>query len=62
MGVIEAEPTISLDYLQLRSPDLMPVYTGGPARLLVAARLGLIRLIDNVPVMLPAGSRPPAES
>ncbi len=59
MAVLEAEPAISLDYLELRSPDLMPLSTGGPARLLVAARLGLIRLIDNVGVMLPTGAPGP---
>jgi pantoate--beta-alanine ligase len=58
MAVIAAEPAISLDYLELRSPDLMPLSTGGPARLLIAARLGLIRLIDNVPVLLPTGLLP----
>ncbi|PZS26470.1 MAG: pantoate--beta-alanine ligase [Pseudonocardiales bacterium] len=60
MAVLETERAVSLDYLELRSPDLMPLSTGGPARLLVAARLGLIRLIDNVGVMLPTGAvRPP---
>ncbi|MEP6697292.1 MAG: pantoate--beta-alanine ligase [Pseudonocardiales bacterium] len=62
MAVVAAEPAVSLDYLELRSPDLMPLSSGGAARLLIAARLGLIRLIDNVGVLLPTGAVRPAES
>ncbi len=54
-AVLAVQPAISVDYLELRSPDLMPLSAGGPARLLVAARLGLIRLIDNVGGLLPTG-------
>ena len=39
---------VELDYLELRGTDLGPVPTQGPARLLVAARVGGTRLIDNV--------------
>ncbi len=42
-----------VEYLELRNAaDLAPVETleGGPARLLVAAFMGEVRLIDNVPV------------
>jgi pantoate--beta-alanine ligase len=50
---------LEVDYLVLRSPDLKPVEYG-PARLLVAARTGTTRLIDNSPVELfgpiPTGS------
>jgi pantoate--beta-alanine ligase len=41
-----------LDYLALTDPELGPVPEHGPARLLIAARLGSTRLIDNAPVRL----------
>jgi pantoate--beta-alanine ligase len=49
---IDGVPGLELDYLELRSIDLAAAPTSGPARLLVAARTGQTRLIDNLPVDL----------
>ncbi len=51
-AVLDAEPDLDVDYLALTDPDLGSPVESGPARLLVAARLGTTRLIDNVAVML----------
>ncbi|OZV79707.1 pantoate--beta-alanine ligase [Micromonospora echinospora] len=43
---------VELDYLVLTDPDLEPGPVTGPARLLVAARVGTTRLIDNMAIRL----------
>ncbi|EID12300.1 pantoate--beta-alanine ligase [Mycobacterium xenopi RIVM700367] len=49
-AVLDAVPAIDVDYLQVRDPALGPAPTHGPARLLVAARVGKTRLLDNVAI------------
>jgi len=46
---------VRVDYLALTDPLLGPAPAEGPARLLVAARVGATRLIDNLPLTLAEG-------
>ncbi|MFI0465275.1 MULTISPECIES: pantoate--beta-alanine ligase [Saccharopolyspora] len=51
-AVLATEPSVAVDYLELRDTELGPVPAEGEARLLVAAKVGSTRLLDNALVLL----------
>lgn len=58
-AVLDEVTPIATEYLELRGPSLEPAPAFGPARLLIAARLGTVRLLDNIGVDLPGGEFAP---
>ncbi|MBL7501363.1 pantoate--beta-alanine ligase [Frankia sp. CNm7] len=61
-AVLAAEPGVEVDYLTLARPDDLGPVTAGPALLLVAARVGTTRLIDNLELVLPLVNGPGTEA
>lgn len=54
LEVLSQEPAIKVDYFVVTAPDLGPAPAGGPARVVVAVRIGATRLLDNAPCDLGA--------
>lgn len=55
--VLAADAGLRLDYAVVTAPDLGPAPDTGEARLLLAAKVGTTRLIDNAPVHLGGSGR-----
>ena len=57
-AVLDAAAGVAVEYLTLASPDDLRPVTTGPALLLVAAKVGNTRLIDNIELALPDPEAP----
>jgi pantoate--beta-alanine ligase len=59
-AILRAQPALAVDYVAVVDPRTFTAVRpdhGGPALLVAAARAGGTRLIDNVPLVLPASGR-----
>ena len=56
-AVLDEVPAIEVDYLEVRDTGLGPAPGRGAGRLLVAARLGRTRLLDNIAIDVGLGRR-----
>ncbi|MEO6795313.1 MAG: pantoate--beta-alanine ligase [Mycobacterium sp.] len=61
-AVLAAAPAVDVDYLQVRGVDLGPAPADGSGRLLIAARVGATRLLDNAAITLGFPAEAPAAS
>lgn len=55
-AVLDEVPALKVEYLEVRDPNLGPAPVEGMGRLLVAARLGRTRLLDNIAIDIGLGS------
>lgn len=58
-AVLDEVSAIAIDYLEVRGEQLEPAPPIGPARMLVAARLGSTRLLDNIALNISTHHAPP---